>query len=382
MTHNLLTDPIISVSAGGGNQKLSLPGLLGAMARLEVTGFPAMRPHQGAAWHMFLVQLGALALWNEDQRAAPEEEGEWELLLRNLTAEFVNDEPWRLIVDVPSRPAFLQPPRPDNLKWEPVSTPDGLDMLVTSRNWDIKRAIARQNKPEDWLFALVSLQTMEGFMGRGNYGIARMNGGAASRMLLGLAPGSACDMTVSPSAWWCRDVNCLLSEPREPHAGTLGGPALLWSLPWEEGEQLQVGDLDPWFIEACRRVRLVEVSRTISAQRSNSKKARLDAKALQGNVGDPWAPVEKDDGKSFTLGASGFTYRQVYSLLYSGDWKVPVLAKHGPAETGDMVLVAQAFVRGQGKTEGWHERRIAVPKPAFFASASAARIAAAQLGKL
>lgn len=73
---NLLTAPIIDISPNG---KHSLAGLLAAMARDEVRGFPAQRPHQRAAWHMFLVQLAALALWTAGRDDLPETEDDWRI---------------------------------------------------------------------------------------------------------------------------------------------------------------------------------------------------------------------------------------------------------------------------------------------------------------
>lgn len=55
--YNLLTQPLIRA-----HRQLTLPGLLAALARDEVDSFPALRPHQGPSWHMFLAQLAALAL--------------------------------------------------------------------------------------------------------------------------------------------------------------------------------------------------------------------------------------------------------------------------------------------------------------------------------
>ena len=79
---NLLTASIIAISQ---DDKHSLPGLLAAMARDEVRGFPAQRPHQRAAWHMFLVQLAALALWTAGRNDLPEAEDDWRALLLALT---------------------------------------------------------------------------------------------------------------------------------------------------------------------------------------------------------------------------------------------------------------------------------------------------------
>ena len=80
--------------------------------------------------------------------------------MRDLTPGFAADEPWQLVVEDWTQPAFLQPPVPDGVTLaNPVPTPDALDLLITSKNHDLKQAVARQGQPEDWLFALVSLQT-------------------------------------------------------------------------------------------------------------------------------------------------------------------------------------------------------------------------------
>jgi CRISPR system Cascade subunit CasA len=50
--------------------------------------------------------------------------------------------------------------------------------------------------PEHWFYALLTLQTMQGFLGAGNYGISRMNGGFASRPSVGLAPSDRWGMRV------------------------------------------------------------------------------------------------------------------------------------------------------------------------------------------
>ena len=216
---DLLHEPLIRTDRGWH----SLPGLLAAMARGEVGGFPALRPHQRPAWHMFLVQLSVMALDAAGQRELPVGEADWRTALRMLTRDHTEDEPWHLIVADRSRPAFLQPPDPGGLKWSEVATPDALDMLITSRNYDVKREIAREAAPQDWIFALVSLQTMEGFGGAGNYGVVRMNGGSSSRILLGLAPAQPGTSLMDPAGWWVRDVVRLQAT----RVG-VGGKTLVW----------------------------------------------------------------------------------------------------------------------------------------------------------
>ena len=358
LVYNLLSDPLISTDPAGRH---GAPGLFAAMARGEVRGFPALRPHQRAAWHMFLVQLAALALDRAGQADLPDTADRWATLLRGLTPEFPDDAPWRLVVADRGKPAFLQPTDPGGLKWKPVPTPDALDMLITSRNHDLKTAVAVRAEPEDWLYALVSLQTGEGYCGVGNQGIARMNGGSSSRALLGLAPLDGTGAAPDPSAWWARDVRRLLdlrAEGKQQGPCTPGGDALLWLKPWPEGKQLQLAALDPWFIEICRRVRMTPEG----AERATSKAARVDAKDFNGVVGDPWAPVHRTENKALTLGGGNFTYKRLCDLLIDGDWAVPELARTGPEDTGDMALVAAALSRGNSKTDGWKARVVPVPK--------------------
>jgi CRISPR system Cascade subunit CasA len=357
MPYDLLNDPLIH----SDREALSLPGVMAAMARGEVASFPALRPHQRPAWHMFLVQLAVLALDAAGRRDLPEDEATWRATLRGLTTAFPGDEPWCLVVADRARPAFLQPPDPGGLKWTTVATPDALDMVITARNHDVKREIARDAAPEDWIFALVSLQTMEGFGGAGNYGIARMNGGSSSRVLIGLAPAVPGGADVDLAAWWRRDVLCLL-EQRTGAAGL----TLLWLEPWPDGHSFDLADLDPLFIEVCRRIRLVAHGERLTAERSTSKAARIAAKEAKGNTGDPWAPVHLAEGKALTLGERDWTHELLVSLLFPRDereWSIPLLARPSPdEERRPMVLVAEAFARGNSKTEGFRSRVVPVPK--------------------
>lgn len=356
------------------------------MSREDVEQFPALRPHQRPSWHMFLVQLAALALWTEKRNKPPVEADAWRELLRGLTSDYPDDAPWRMIVENRRQPAFLQPPAPEHLKWKPVATPDALDLLITAKNHDQKQKIARDSTIEDWMFSLISLQTTAGIGGRGRYGIARMNGGYSSRPMLSLAPAHQKNHRLNPGTWWLRDVQRLLAHRQSgsgsPH-GRVGGPAILWCLDWPEGKQLDLRELDPWFIEVCRRVRLRETEHTLSAVRTGSTSCRIDAKMFHGHVGDPWAPVDKE-GKSLTL-KGNFSYKRLSELMFSGDWKVPILAEIGQDENaGDRVLVAEALSPGQGKTEGFKSRIVPVPDHVIrlFQSQSVADLSKTQMQEI
>lgn len=356
MTYDILNDMLIRTDHG----TQSLPGLFAAMARGEVRSFPALRPHQRPAWHMFLVQLAVLALSSTGRSDLPSDAEPWRAALRGLTPDFPEDEPWHLVVADRNQPAFMQPPDPGGLKWTPVATPDALDMLITSRNHDIKRDIARHAAPDDWIFSLVSLQTMEGYGGAGNYGIARMNGGFSSRCMIGLAPAQPGSVEVDPSAWWRRDVSRLLIDNSEGASGK----ALLWTLPWPDGQSLPLAELAPLFIEVCRRIRLHTLNGHLAAERSRSKSTRVEAEDAKGNTGDPWAPIHVS-GYSFTLGEQDFTHEVLVRLLFkeAPEWVPPTLFQPSTEEEKQpMLLIAEAFSRGNSKTDGFRSRVVPMPK--------------------
>lgn len=192
LQYSLLDEPLIRARLVDGGQpvKYSLPGLFVALAHDEVRDFPALRPHQRHPWHAFLVQLAAMALHHAGQTQPFDTEPAWKAALLALTPEHPDGVAWRLIAPH-DQPAFMQAPVPGGKidDWEnDRPTPDSLDILVTSKNHDLKQARIHKAYPDDWIFSLVSLQTAAPFPGRGNYGVVRMNGGASSRPGIGIVP--------------------------------------------------------------------------------------------------------------------------------------------------------------------------------------------------
>jgi CRISPR system Cascade subunit CasA len=261
----------------------------------------------------------------------------------------------------------LQPPIPSGALAElknVITTPDSLDMLVTAKNHDLKQTVMALAQPDDWLFALLTLQTMEGFLGAGNYGISRMNGGFANRAALGIAPPGG------PGAHLRRDLRRLMAMRGKLRGATgyasEGGVALVWLLPWDGTASLRQDALDEWYIEICRRVRLTLSDDALSARTTGSKVPRI--LPIDGGVtGDPWSPivVEKAGAaKSLTVNAAGFGYRRMVDLMFSEGGVQPSLLQQPDTsdEPDGLQLVARALVRGQGKTEGYHERRVPLSK--------------------
>ena len=316
------------------------------------------------------MQVAALALIRSGRDDLPGDEGTWRDLLIALTPDQPDGEAWTLVVDDWSKPALLQPPlvadtnRADYKSRLP--TPDALDMLVTSRNHDVKQERMAAADEEEWLFALVTLQTTEGFLGAGNYGISRMNGGFATRMSLGVRPGGG-----GAAAAFRRDVRRLVADARE-RADRRAGLALLWIAPWDGTRQLAFGELDELYVEICRRVRLRRGASGLEGLAAGSKVARVAGDNLGGDTGDPWAPTAIDTKKgrdtfglpiSVSPGAAGFGYRQMARLLNPKKVTVPLLAHlHEDDDRTGLTFAASALVRGQGKTEGLHRRRVPVSR--------------------
>ena len=360
---SLLTEPLVRYrrASDGSTFCVSLPQLFVALAADAVRDYPALRPHQRHPWHAFLVQLAAIALHKAGRTTAFETSDEWRDALLALTPDDPDGAAWCL-VSPPNRPALLQAAVVGGsiAEWKSAAfAADEIDMLVTSKNHDIKASRVRRSQPEDWLFALLSLQTQEGFLGAGNYGISRMNGGFASKPGIGVAAVGL------HGARWARDVSALLAQRERTveERGLQGedGLALVWLAPWDGLGSLSFSKLDPFYIEICRRIRLRSVGDAITSIGTGSKAARIAAKELNGLTGDAWTPIDVEGGKALTITSNGFNYKLVSELMFGGKYQSPVA--HNliqPANGQDLVFIAQGMTRGQGKTEGYHERRVPI----------------------
>ncbi len=351
----------------GHGHRGSLFAAFAALARGEAWSFPALRPHQREPWHAFTVQVAALALLRAGTDVLPDSEEAWRDLLLGLTPD--QPEAWELVVDDWSKPALLQPPTKvaaDRAAYRNrLTTPDALDMLVTSKNHDLKQERMVDASDEEWLFALVTLQTTEGFLGAGNYGVSRMNGGFANRMSFSVRPGTG---GAGVAFGW--DVRRVVGQARPEGRRTM---ALLWTDPWDGTVSLGLGELDELYVEICRRVRLQRTpAGGIEALAAGSKVSRVAYKDVGGNTKDPWAPLTMDKKKesitfgkpvSVTAQASGFGYAQMSRLL-DKDRTAPSPLSHLSVDepTTGLSIVAAALVRGQGKTEGLHRRAIPFAK--------------------
>lgn len=362
---NLLDEQLLHYRRTDTGERIAttLPELFVAMAQDHVRDFPALRPHQRHPWHAFLVQLAAIALHRAERTEPFATAAEWRAALLALTPDDPDGAAWCLVSPV-NRPAFMQAPEPSGSisSWKNcLIAADELDMLVTSKNHDLKAARMSRSTLEEWTYALISLQTQEGFLGAGNYGISRMNGGFASRCGVGVHPNAEW------GARWQRDV-IVLTKARDELTDSFGfsgirGHALLWTTPWDGGDSLSFTSLDPWYIEICRRCRLVKASENLNAFVIGSKVPRIAAKERNGITGDPWMPADGVEAKALTIGGRGFDYKLAAELLLGSKFTKPTAQMWLPSDDLEGVyLLAQGVARGQGKTEGYHERRIPVSR--------------------
>ena len=358
--HSLLSDRLIRVQlVRGGADKLSLPEIYEALSADQVDAFVGLRPHQRHAWHAFLAQLAVIALHRNARHEPYSSAQKWCEALREITKEFDGDEPWELVVEDPTRPAFMQSPSLNGLEdyTKDVYSPDDLDILVTAKNHELKQNTAFHHSLDDWVYALVSLQTMAPFSGKGNYGIARMNGGFSSRPCLGLGPRNG-----GFGAYLFHDVSNMISgrgQVLKDYRGYYqekGGESLLWTEPWDGSSSLTLGELDPYFIEVCRRVRLHRRGESIMAKRANSSKPRIAAKEAKGNLGDHWTPVDTKEGRALSLSKTRLQYERLTELLVGSKFRLPRAMKVKINNQGPWKVVIRGLAGGQGKTEGYHER--------------------------
>ncbi len=368
----MLTERVLVLETTSGPRAATLPEAMAALCDGSLISFDGLAAHQRHTWDLFLYQTAALALHRAGEENAAGDDAAWAALadpeawhrrLATLTPGCA-DTAWSLVAD-PGKPALLQPPIGDGtLAGYAVAgrTPDEIDVLVTAKGHDVKPARAGTAEPRHWLFALVALQTAQGYSGRGNFGIARMNGGLGSRPLLMLTPRR--DMP----ARFRRGVQVALEARKvalEVHGGYFcdDGLPLLWLRGWDTEESLPLATLDPLFVEICRRIRLARTKDgAIVAWGRPSEVARVAvSKEAHGNLGDAWTPINTKESAALTVGSSGFDYRLVNRLIASEEFKRCIAMQPPATAASEAWLQAAVLVRGQGKTEGMHERWLPIP---------------------
>jgi CRISPR system Cascade subunit CasA len=114
-----------------------------------------------------------------------------------------------------------------------------------------------------------------------------------------------------------------------------------------------------------------------------AKASRIEAKALKGNVGDAWMPIDQNKEAALTPGPAGLTPELLRRLLFADQIQLTPLQRPLPDRSGPIWFTISVLVRGQGTTEGFHSEAIRIPSQArrrLFGNAQE-RDMLAELGK-
>lgn len=300
---NLLDDPVFTVETSTGHEMCSLPRIYALLCDDAVELFAKLQAHQKQAWHCFLAQLGAIATENRD---LPETESGWREALAALTVP----EAWNLYTEDLSKPAFMQPPVPEETLdgWDSIDV-TSYDIPSLAKNHGIKKHRNIEPQAEHWVYMLTNVQTSDTYGGSGHP--------KSSRGMQG-----RCFLTTTSSLrhgrWILYDIARLhnySSAIKDEYGYSEKGYTLLWTVPW--GESLAPDQLHPWYIDCCRRVRKDDQWLVTS-----TNDLRVE-EPPNGETGDAWAAVDRTKSVVLRPRDSTFRYDQLWAVLFSPDYLRP-----------------------------------------------------------
>jgi CRISPR system Cascade subunit CasA len=364
---NLMTERLLYYRRRDLDERIAttLPELFVALTKDQVRDFPALRPHQRHVWHAFLVHLGAIALHQSERTEPFNTAQEWHAALMALTPDDGDGAAWCLISPV-NRPAFMQAPVLAGLdaKWETKTTPDQIDVIKASKNHDIKSQRMSRATVEDWVYALVSLQTQSPSDSGSYKESSRMDGGWGRRPGVGIIP---------PGAYgrrWYRDIQILLTERgtiAEKYCLNPNGLALVWLKPWDGSAEsmLSISELDPFYIEVTRRLRIARESKAIVVKTTTTPASRINP-IPGGLTGDIWSPIgsDRDGPKVLTVRPSGLNYKTAVNLLVPGKFQFSPamkLQKTDP-KVGSKLRMESIAWGAKNTNAGYHIRDVRISK--------------------
>lgn len=270
--------------------KLSLPELFCRLNADECFDMPYLQAHHADAIYSFLVNLAALCVaYSADGKTIPSTEVEWRQAML-LVAK--NDESmWELVQSDMSKPGFFQPPTTLTGGTE-FTSPDGIDVVITTKGFDVKQNYLDNKNLEYWVYALISCQTLSGYSGRGCQGVAKIQSGYASRFTMSFVEAPFFNTRFKADLQLCISERESISEKYSLSLDTDSNVGLLWSIPRAIDTTLELSKCDPFFVEAARVIRLYSKDDgSFYAKRFSTDEA-LVSKLFRGVVGDLWLPIE------------------------------------------------------------------------------------------
>ena len=339
---NLLDDPVFTIETSTGIELCTLPRIYALLSDDAVESFVKLQAHQKQAWHCFLAQLGAIAT---EDRDLPATEAGW----RNALAVLTVPEAWNLYTEDLSKPAFMQPPVPENTidvfrdskgQFQEVDVAE-YDIPVLSKNHALKINRVQQPSPEHWVYMLANVQTAESGWGRGKYPTSRMNGGYGTRAFFTTTP------SLRLGEWIMYDIKRLhkyKSEVVSDEGYKESIHPLLWTIAWDGSkEEIDLEELHPWYIDCCRRIRRIKKMWV----HTGTKGTRVGG-VINGQTGDPWIPVDNDDNKILMPSRKTFRYDRLWKVLFDrSDYKAPF----GFTDVGDGYVVCRTLIPNDTERE-------------------------------
>ena len=158
------------------------------------------------------------------------------------------------------------------------------------------------------------------------------------------------------------------------------GIVFTWVHPWDLTTSLSSGELDPFFIEISRAIRLTKCKQSIAAFGASTKPkvlAKSVRSEIKGRLGDPWIPIDIEKGAALNIQKEGFTPKKLRDLIFlrNGDetvYEAAFMQSDHYNRTGSCYFYASSLARRGGMnslTEGFHIERVYIPaktRPKLF----------------
>lgn len=398
MAHNILDEKIITIrplfsKRRKDEQKVNLPQLMYWLCQKDSINLPKLSEINRSAFISFVSYLMALCVLElghtSSEISTPEHletisEDDWRKALRSLVGIHA-DTAFDLIVADTTKPAFLQPAtdlplQRQDQKDTPILTPDDLTVLVTSKNWIVKRSKSDATDLEQWLYAIIMIQMSADYLGSW-FNTIKMTTGEASRVYVHIVK----DLTMNTLV--VSNVGCLLRQQDEitksiGFSVAKDSHKLLWLIQRNKATQISLKDCHAFFIDCPRTYRFEKASNGVVAVLGVSNKAgqiRIpllfeELKTARGVVGDVNTPIKKitrkGKGKSeqetyfeaLVMNERGFHARLLLDILENQKIKSPMITDFMSRSDGfeSGFLYCSALAGGKGKTHGFHTRVLAL----------------------
>ena len=383
--HNLLDDPLFDVTVDGAVGSLTLPELIIGLRDARVTALRGVSAVQRQFVWRLVVRCAVRA-----SAEVPLSELTVAEVRERLAASTPDVDCWALYRK-DAGAAFLQVPLAAPTPAEAGYKPEDLSRLTIipgGKNHEFKRGVAARLSPCDTLNALVEYQFGSIFT-KGNY----------ASQIMGSTTGKGSGVPFM-APWWPSLGVSFLSHVTSSRAhaqfardvhGMSGAVWALWTLPWSgEADGMPASRLATNFIPLARRVRLDRPADDGMFERlwfAASTGPRVADHTAGSGLGDAFTPFVAREVQTKVRGVmgTGFDYREVARLLLNaeieprGQASFAVLDAVKKSDKESIPVLMEGVAFDQGKTLGFHQRVIALPRYALLDPEPNARLLDAML---